>query len=110
MIYLGKNPSSDDSLWMNEITPQEDQIFWSKTDVEILVEPENLKQYGIILNQHGEYEAFWDGELIYKNGDPTNSLHSDKKGKMISAFIIPKNLLTKGKHQINHQKKHSLSP
>jgi hypothetical protein len=95
-----KTPSSDDSLWMNEITPQEDQIFWSKTDVEILVEPENLKQYGIILNQHGEYEAFWDGELIYKNGDPTNSLHSDKKGKMISAFIIPKNLLTKGKHKL----------
>ena len=95
-----KNASVNDSLWKEEVVIQEDQIFWSKTDVEILQEPKGLNQYGIILNQHGEFEAFWDGVLIGKNGDPNNSLNSDKVGKMINKFMIPKKLATKGKHQL----------
>jgi len=95
-----KNTSINDSLWTQNITIKEDQIFWSRTDIEILKAPEKLNQYGIILNQFGEFEVFWDGRLIYKNGDPDNSLNSDKKGKMISKFMIPKDLSTKGKHKL----------
>jgi len=95
-----KNTSINDSLWTQNITIKEDQIFWSRTDIEILKAPEKLNQYGIILNQFGEFEVFWDGRLIYKNGDPNNSLNSDKKGKMISKFMIPKDLSTKGKHKL----------
>jgi len=95
-----KNTSVNDSLWAEDITIKEDQIFWSRTDVEIIKAPDKLKQYGIILNQFGEFEVFWDGVLICKSGDPNNSLNSDRKGKMISKFIIPKELSTKGKHKL----------
>ena len=95
-----KNPSLNDSLWNKEFDVKEDQIFWSRTDVEILIEPGELNHYGIILNQHGEFEVFWDGVLIGENGDPNNSLNSDKKGKMIAKFMIPKELSTKGKHKL----------
>jgi sensor histidine kinase YesM len=95
-----KNTLVNDSLWGKNITILEDKIFWSRTDVKILRAPEKLNQYGIILNQFGEFEVFWDGQLIYKNGDPNNSLNSDKKGKMISKFMIPKELSTKGKHTL----------
>ena len=95
-----KNASVHDSLWKDEVEIVEDQIFWSRTDVDILKEPEELNQYGIILNQHGEFEAFWDGVLIGRNGDPNNSLNSDKSGKMIAKFMIPKELTTKGRHKL----------
>ena len=95
-----KNASVNDSLWKDEVEIQEDQIFWSRTDVEILKEPGDLNLYGIVINQHGEYEVFWDGVLIGKNGDPKNSLNSDKKGGMISAFMIPKKLSAKGNHKL----------
>ncbi|MDD7913982.1 hypothetical protein [Polaribacter ponticola] len=95
-----KNATINDSLWKDEVEIIEDQIFWSRTDVEILKEPEELSLYGIVINQHGEYEVFWDGVLIGKNGDPKNSLNSDKKSGMVSAFMIPRTLSTKGNHKL----------
>ena len=98
--YSWKNSSLNDSLWSKEPLINEDQIYWIRVDVEIIKEPKNLKQTGILINQHGEYEVFWDGVLIGKNGNPEKSLNSDESGKMISTFMIPKELSTKGKHKL----------
>lgn len=90
----------NDSLWKEEIQLKEDQIYWSKTEVEIINEPKHLEQNGLFINLHGEYEVFWDGVLIGKNGNPESSSNPDKKGKMIATFIIPNELFTKGKHKL----------
>ncbi|WBX78259.1 histidine kinase [Tenacibaculum ovolyticum] len=92
--------SLNDSLWSKKIEIKEDKIFWSRTNVEILKAPKDLNQYGILLNQHGEFEVFWDGILIGKNGNPNNSLNSNKTGKMISTFMIPRKLSAKGNHKL----------
>lgn len=89
-----------DSLWKEEIKIQEDKIYWLKTDIEILKNSDKLKQNGLFLNLHGEYEVFWDGVLIGKNGNSENFLNSDRKGKMIATYLIPKKLFTKGKHKL----------
>lgn len=92
--------TKNDSSWSEEIKIEEDKIYWSKTEVEILKNSDKLKQNGVFINLHGEYEVFWDGLLIGKNGNPENSSNPDKKGKMIATFMIPNKLFTKGKHEL----------
>lgn len=98
---LNKNLEAiNDTLWKKEIMVLEDQIFWTKTEIELLNNVAELKQLGIAINLHGEYHIYWDGKLIGENGDPTNSLNSDKEGAMNAIFQIPSHLATKGKHSL----------
>ena len=98
---LNENPTTiNDTLWKKEIKIVEDQIFLTKTEVELLNNASELKQLGIAINLHGEYHIYWDGELIGKNGDPTNSLNPDKSGSMTAIYLIPSHLATKGKHSL----------
>lgn len=74
------------------------QVFWSRTKIDILKTPESLHPYGIQLHVYGEYEVFWDGVLVGKNGNPGQEAILDPEGKMWATFIIPTHLTEAGEH------------
>lgn len=74
------------------------KIFWSRTQINILKAPESLHPYGIQLHIYGEYEVFWDGVLIGKNGNPGQEAMLPPEGKMWASFSIPTHLTDKGTH------------
>ena len=74
------------------------QIFWSRTKIDIHKTPENLKPYGLQLEVYGEYEVFWDGVLIGKNGNPGQEAELPPEGILWTTFNIPPHLSNKGEH------------
>ncbi len=75
-----------------------DQIYWSRTKIDVLKTPESLHPYGILLDVYGEYEVFWDGVLIGKNGNPGKESALPPEGKMWATFSIPAHLTEEGQH------------
>ena len=51
-----------------------------------------------LINSFGEFEIYWDGEFIGKNGNPGEEVEFGKSGEMWRAFKIPKDLSKKGEH------------
>ncbi|WP_157972951.1 histidine kinase [Aureibaculum luteum] len=77
------------------------QVFWSRTKIEILKAPESLHLYGLQLHVYGEYEVFWDGVLIGKNGNPGQEGVLPPEGKMWATFSIPIHLTAEGEHLLS---------
>ena len=98
-VYHAGDTIPRNTVWKKEIDIEEDNIFWSKTAVVILEEPDPLNQYGILIRQHGAYEVFWDGQLIGKNGDPGTLSKTEEKG-MSTTFLLPNKRSLKGKHEL----------
>jgi len=73
-------------------------VFWLRAPIDILKTPEPLRPYGIQLEVYGEYEVFWDGVLIGKNGNPGQEAILDPEGKIWATFSIPAQLTDEGKH------------
>lgn len=76
----------------------DDEIYWFRTPIDILQAPEPLHPYGIQLDVYGEYEVFWDGVLIGKNGNPGQEMILPPEGKMWATFSIPTALTEEGEH------------
>ncbi len=74
------------------------QIYWFRTPIAILKTPGSLRPYGIQLDVYGEYEVFWDGVLIGKNGNPGQEAVLPPEGKMWATFSIPTHLTEAGEH------------
>ena len=74
------------------------QIFWSRTNVKILRTQEPLESYGLRLEVYGEYEVFWDGVLIGKNGNPGQEADFPPEGELWITFNIPTHLTNEGEH------------
>lgn len=74
------------------------KVFWSRTKIDILKTQESLHPYGIQLHVYGEYEVFWDGVLIGKNGNPGQEAILGPEGKMWATFSIPTHLTEAGEH------------
>ncbi|WP_298421141.1 sensor histidine kinase [uncultured Kordia sp.] len=74
------------------------QVFWSRTKIDILKTSKTLHPYGLMLQVYGEYEVFWDGILIGKNGNPGQEALLQPEGKMWATFSIPKHLTKVGEH------------
>lgn len=74
------------------------KIFWSRTKVDILKAPEALRPYGLRLEVYGEYEVFWDGVLIGKNGNPGQEADLPPEGELWTTFTIPTHLTHVGEH------------
>ncbi len=74
------------------------QIYWLRTPIDILKTSEPLHPYGIQLDVYGEYEVFWDGVLVGKNGNPGQEAVLPPEGKMWATFSIPTHLTEKGEH------------
>lgn len=90
----------DDSNWNKEITIQSGEVFWSRLKLEITKSAEPFQLYGIEFHSRGEYEVYWDGELIGKNGNPGQEETLGKSGRMWAHFSIPNDLAKKGTHQL----------
>ncbi|MEM9391020.1 MAG: histidine kinase [Bacteroidota bacterium] len=89
----------NDENWKKRIKLVPDgQVFWSRTKIDILTAPEALQLYGLRLEVYGEYEVFWDGILIGKNGNPGQEAILGPEGKLWTNFAIPAHLSEKGEH------------
>ncbi|WP_425237080.1 histidine kinase [Ulvibacterium sp.] len=76
------------------------QVFWSRTKIDILEPPEPLQPYGLRLEVYAEYEVFWDGVLIGKNGNPGQEADLPPEGELWTTFSIPTHLTHEGEHVI----------
>ena len=89
----------NDRDWKKNIALVPDsQVFWSRTKIDVLESPEPLHPYGLQLDVYGEYEVFWDGVLIWKNGNPGQEAILGPEGEMWATFSIPTHLTEKGEH------------
>ncbi|BFP43187.1 hypothetical protein FGF1_40320 [Flavobacteriaceae bacterium GF1] len=89
----------DDRAWERRIALVPDgQVFWSRTKIDILKAPEALKPYGLRLEVYAEYEVFWDGVLIGKNGNPGKEADLPPEGELWTTFSIPTHLTDEGEH------------
>jgi len=95
--WAGKDWNDKD--WEKHIGLVSDgQVFWSRTKIDIFETSESLHPYGLQLYVYGEYEVFWDGILIGKNGNPGQEAILSPEGKMWVTFSIPTHLTKKGEH------------
>lgn len=76
------------------------QVFWSRTKIAILKPPESVQPYGLRLEVYAEYEVFWDGILIGKNGNPGEEADLPAEGELWTTFSIPNHLTHEGEHLI----------
>ncbi len=89
----------DEEDWEPDMTIVPDgQVFWMRTKIDILKAPESLHPYGLQLEVYGEYEVFWDGELIGKNGNPGQEAVLPQEGELWVTFSIPTHLAKSGEH------------
>ncbi|MEM9361335.1 MAG: histidine kinase [Bacteroidota bacterium] len=97
--WAAKNLNEEDwSLEKPIVKPGE--VFWYRTPIDILKAPEPLHPYAIRPYLYGEYEVFWDGVLIGKNGNPGQEATLGPEGKMFAPFIIPSHLTEEGEHML----------
>lgn len=87
-----------DRDWENRVELTDGRVFWSRTKIDILKTSEVLHPYGVRPYIYGEYEVFWDGVLIGKNGNPGREEELGPEGKMWLSFSIPSQLTKKGEH------------
>jgi sensor histidine kinase YesM len=93
------NREFNDKIWQRKLwLVPNGQVFWSRTKIDILKASESLRLYGVHLHAYGEYEVFWDGVLIGKNGNPGQEAILEPEGKMWTTFSIPSDLTEKGEH------------
>jgi len=89
----------NDNHWERRLSLVPDgEIFWSRTKIDILTAPEEFRPYGIQIDAYGEYEIFWDGVLIGKNGNPGEEAELPPEGKVWVTYGIPTQLATEGEH------------
>ena len=91
----------NDRSWESrlELVP-DGQVFWSRTKIDIHEEPEKFRPYGLQLEVYGEYEVFWDGILIGKNGNPGKETELAPDGELWVTFRIPAHLTKEGRHTL----------
>lgn len=103
-FQLGDNPMWakkvwNDSNWERRIKRiPEGEIFWSRTRIDLLKSPEQFHSYVIQIDAYGEYEIFWDGVLIGKNGNPGHEAELSPEGELWMTYNIPAHLATEGGH------------
>lgn len=104
VFQIGDNPMwakkvFNDSNWERRIKRiPEGEIFWSRTRIDILKSAEKSRPYGLQIDAYGEYEIFWDGVLIGKNGNPGQEAELPPAGELWITYSIPAHLATEGQH------------
>ena len=95
------NPDYDTNNWSKKIAPKGGEVFWIRSTYTILEAPQPFQSYGIdMVNTFGEFEIYWDGELIGKNGNPGQEETLERQGEMWRVFRIPNHLTQKGPHTL----------
>ncbi|MEQ8712307.1 MAG: histidine kinase [Cyclobacteriaceae bacterium] len=104
VFKVGDNPTwakkvLNDGNWERRIALiPEGEIFWSRTRIDILKAPDELRPYGLQIDAYGEYEIFWDGVLIGKNGNPGLETELPPEGELWIIYSIPRHLAAEGEH------------
>ncbi len=89
----------DQIEWEENIRLESGEIFWSKTNINILENPKQHQSFGVdLVNTFGEFEVYWDGILIGTNGNPGKETSLGRSGEMWRVFRIPQDLSYKGEH------------
>lgn len=89
----------NDESWNRRLSPVPDgQVFWSRTKIDIITAPEEFRSYGLQIDAYGEYEIFWDGVLIGKNGNPGQEAELPPEGELWITFSIPTHMTIEGEH------------
>lgn len=89
----------NDNNWERRLSLVPDgQIFWSRTRIDILTAPEAFQSYVLQIDAYGEYEIFWDGVLIGKNGNPGQEAELPPEGELWITYSIPTHLAAEGEH------------
>ena len=100
-------PSFDDEIRKKEFA----DVYWISWNINIngnSVQRRDLEYYISIV---GSYEVYWDKALLYKSGIVSNSKSNEKPGQIQTAFLIPKEWVTPGMHEVtfkissHHRKK-----
>jgi len=73
-------------------------VFWVRFKITLDHSIDSLQYPGVQMISVGSYEAYWDGELIYKNGVVGVDKNSENPGEFVSHFILPDTLATYGTH------------
>lgn len=95
------NPDYDTKHWSESVTPKDGEVLWARSNFTILETPQPFQSYGIdMVNTSGEFEIYWDGELIGKNGNPGQEEALGRQGEMWRVFRIPNHLSQKGSHTL----------
>lgn len=103
-FQLGDNPMWAKKVWNDSNWERmikwipEGEIFWSRTRIDILKAPEEFQSYVLEIDPYGEYEIFWDGVLIGKNGNPGQEAELPPEGELWVTYNIPTHLATEGAH------------
>ena len=93
--------SVNNQNWENEIELKGGEVFFTKTEINIIQNPVEFQTFGLDLsNTFGEFEIFWDGVLIGRNGNPGKESKSNLTGEMWKPYKIPRHLSQKGTHQL----------
>lgn len=107
VFQVGDNPIWakkvwNDSQWKRRLRLVPDgQVFWSRTKIDILESPpKEFRPYGLQIEAYGEYEVFWDGVLIGKNGNPGHEAELLPEGELWVTFSIPTHLTNEGEHML----------
>ncbi len=106
VFQIGDNPAWakkiwNDSNWKRRINLiPEGEIFWSRTRIDILKAPEDFQSYVLQIDPYGEYEIFWDGVLIGKNGNPGKEAELPPEGELWVTYQIPTHLSAEGTHML----------
>ncbi|NQX82049.1 MAG: histidine kinase [Flavobacteriaceae bacterium] len=89
----------DDKDWKEEIEVNSDKVFWSRTKINITKGSKEFQIYGVdFVNTFGEYEVYWDGVLIGRNGNPGKEKQMGPTGEMWRSYRIPDGLSKGGEH------------
>ncbi len=104
IFKIGDNPTWAEKSWNDKdwerglpLVP-DGKIFWSRTKIDILIAPEEFRPYGLQIDPYGEYEIFWDGVLIGKNGNPGQETELAPEGELWVTYAIPTHLAATGEH------------
>ncbi len=93
--------SLNNQNWENKIDLKGGEVFFTKTEINIVQNPVEFQTFGLDLgNTFGEFEIFWDGVLIGKNGNPGKESKSNLTGEMWKTYRIPRHLSQKGRHHL----------
>lgn len=97
-------PITDKSQWQKHafngfvIRPD---ISWFQIDFELPHRHESTQNFGVFVSILGSFEAYWDGQLIAKNGVVGHSKSTETPGIIDKIMLIPPALSSPGKHTLS---------
>ena len=108
MAWAAKNYNEKD--WSTFRGNTSDNIFWSRTHLDLREVENELKPLGLQIQSFGSFEVYWDGVMIGKNGQLPKNGKPEIPGTESSYYRIPDHLISPGIHTIAMRSSQSLYP